>query len=152
VASDSDVRDAFLHSLRDEWFSWEMRTWARLTEKAGAKAYLYFFTRVPPRPDRQTLGAYHAAEIPYAFDNLNKSPWPVEPADTRLSGTMSRCWTRFAATGDPNGGDLPVWQAYGTATKPYLEFGDSIRTGHDLLDLECDFVDQYMASRRADKP
>ena len=26
VASDSDVRDAFLRSMRDEWFTWEMRS------------------------------------------------------------------------------------------------------------------------------
>ncbi len=152
VASDSDVRDAFLHSTRDEWFTWQMRTWARLTHKAGGKAYLYYFTRVPPRPDRQKLGAYHAAEILYAFDNLNKSPWMLEPSDTRLSAAMSDCWTRFAATGDPRGGEISTWEAYTPDAQPYLEFGDVIRPGRQLLKAQCDFFDRHMATQRGAGP
>jgi para-nitrobenzyl esterase len=149
VTSESDVRDAFLHSMRDEWFTWEMRTWARMTAKAGGKAYVYYFTRVPPRPDREKLGAYHAAEILYVFGNLHKSQWDLEDADRALSAAISDCWTRFAATGDPNGGALPAWAAYGEPAQPHLEFGDTIRPGQQLLKAECDFYDEYMQARRA---
>ena len=44
VTSDSDVRDAFLHNFRDEWFTWEMRTWARMMKHArleGLSLLLY---------------------------------------------------------------------------------------------------------------
>jgi para-nitrobenzyl esterase len=149
VASESDVRDAFLHAMRDEWFTWEMRTWARMTQQAGGKAYLYYFTRIPPRPGRETLGAYHAAEIVYVFDNLKKTQWAIEPSDTALAQAMSGCWTRFAATGDPNGDGLPTWSAYHQDEEPYMEFGDSLRSGRGFLKAECDFFDAYMATRRA---
>ncbi|MGD9723047.1 MAG: carboxylesterase/lipase family protein [Pirellulales bacterium] len=149
VTSESDVRDAFLHSMRDEWFTWEMRTWARMTQKAGQKAYQYYFTRVPPRPERQSLGAYHAAEIPYVFDNLAITNWSLEPVDTALAKAMSDTWVRFAATGDPNGDGAPAWTAYGSGAEPYLEFGDTIRPGQELLKMECDFYDQHMAVRRS---
>ncbi len=148
VASDSDVRDAFLHSIRDEWFTWQMRTWARLTAKSGANAYLYYFTRVPPLENRQQLGAYHAAEIVYVFDNLAKTEWALEPADEKLADTLSSCWVRFATTGDPNGPGLPQWAPYDSETMPYLEFGDTIRPGTKLLDAECDFVEAYIATQR----
>ncbi len=152
VSSDSDVRNGFLHSFRDERFTWEMRTWARMMHTSNAKAYLYYFSHVPPRPDAEKLGAYHAAEIVYAFDNLRKTPWAIQPADQALADTMSRCWVRFAATGNPGGGDLPPWPAYDQEKEPYLEFGDPIRPGHGLLKAECDFFDAYFAAKRAENP
>ena len=118
-------------------------------QKAKTPAYVYYFTRVPPRPDRQDLGAYHAAEILYVFDNLKQAPWAFESADRNLAEAMSDCWTRFAATGDPNGGSLSTWTAYDEKQEPYLEFGDKIQPGVTLLKPECDFFDAYMAARRA---
>jgi para-nitrobenzyl esterase len=149
VTSESDVRDAFLQSFRDEWFTWEMRTWARMTEKAGAKAYRYYFSRVPPRPESEKYGAYHAAEIVYAFNNLSKLPWTSQPADQALAEAMSSAWVRFAATGDPNGGQLPAWSAFEGAQEPCLEFGDSIRQCQGVLKAECDFFDAFAAAKRA---
>jgi para-nitrobenzyl esterase len=151
VTGDSDVRDAFLHSMRDEWFSWEMRTWARMMRKAGLPAYLYFFSRVPPREDAEKYGAFHAAEIVYAFDNLAGVHWTPEPADRALAEAMSGCWVRFAAGGDPNGGDLPTWPVYDQSDKPHLEFGTPIRAGKNLLGAECDFFDDYFRAQRAAK-
>jgi para-nitrobenzyl esterase len=149
VESEADVRSAFLHSFRDERFTWEMRTWARLTREHGGQAYQYFFSRVPPRPDAATYGSYHAAEIPYVFDNLSKLPWKSEAADLALADTMAGTWTRFAKTGDPNGDKLPPWTPYDAHSQPYLEFGDTVRAGHNLLDAQCDFYDKYYAARRA---
>ncbi|MEX0679705.1 MAG: carboxylesterase family protein [Pirellulales bacterium] len=149
VTSDSDVRDAFLHSLRDEWFSWEMRTWVRMMRKAGLPAYLYYFTRVPPRADAEKYGAFHAAEIVYAFDNLAGTSWNPEPADRALADAMSSCWVRFAASGDPNGGKLPNWPVYDESSEPFLEFGDSVGAGSHLLKSECDFFDDYFRAKRA---
>jgi para-nitrobenzyl esterase len=148
-ASDSDVRNAFLHSMRDEWFSWEMRTWARMMRKAGLPAYLYYFTRVPPREDAEKYGAFHAAEIVYAFDNLAGVDWTPEPADRALAEAMAGCWVRFANSGDPGGGDLPAWPVYDEAKQPHLEFGESIRAGKNLLQAECDFFDDYFRAQRA---
>ncbi len=150
VTSDSDVRGAFLHSFRDEWFTWEMRTWARLMQKSNAKTYLYYFSHVPPRPDREKYGAYHAAEIVYVFDNLSKTSWTNEPADRSLAEAMSGCWVRFAATGDPNGGNLPGWPAYNQDKEPYLEFGERTQQRSGLLKAECDFFDAYVAAKRAE--
>ena len=77
-------------------------------------------------------------------------PWTNQPADLALSDAMSSCWVRFAATGDPNGGNLPIWTAYDERAEPYLEFGDTIRTREHLLKAECDFVDAYFAAKRSE--
>jgi para-nitrobenzyl esterase len=118
--------------------------------KSNSKAYLYYFTHVPPRPDAEKYGAYHAAEIVYAFDNLSKTPYANGPTDRSLAQAMSGCWVRFAATGDPNGGNLPPWKPYDTASEPYLEFGDAVRPGQHLLKAECDFYDAHAAAKRAE--
>jgi para-nitrobenzyl esterase len=149
MTSDSDARTAFLHSVRDEWFSWEMRTWARMMHKAGLPAYLYYFTRVPPRPDAEKYGAFHAAEIVYVFDNLGKVPWALAPPDAPLSDALAGTWVRFAASGDPNGGKLPPWQPYEPQGEPYLELGDTIRPAKGLLKAQCDFVDDFIRAQRA---
>ena len=150
VASDSDVRAAYLHAFRDEWFTWEMRTWARMMDRAGSKAFVYYFSRVPPRPDAEKYGAYHAAEIAYVFDNLARLPWKSMPEDRALSEAMSGAWVRFATSGDPNGGSLPAWAPYDSRQEKYLEFGDRVRPGEALLKAECDLVDDTIAQRRAE--
>lgn len=149
VTSDSDARDALLHSLRDELFTWEMRTWARLMHKGGDKAYVYYFSRVPPRPEASTLGAYHAAEISYVFDNLALVPWKQQTADQKLAQAMSGSWVRFAGHGTPLGNGMEAWPAYNPADEPYLDFGDTIVPRQHLLQAECDLVDAYLGAKRS---
>jgi para-nitrobenzyl esterase len=79
VKGEADVADALLGAARDTTFSLHMRTWARETTAAGSKAYLYYFTHVPPHPRAQQLRAFHAAEIPYVFN-------VVPSADPREAG------------------------------------------------------------------
>jgi para-nitrobenzyl esterase len=150
VEGDDDVRDAFLHGFRDEVFTWEMRTWARLTYKSGGKAYVYYFSRVPPRPGHEKLGAYHAAEIIYAFNNLGKAPWPSQPVDQSLADAVSSYWANFATHGDPNGGNLPSWPAYDADRQRYIELGDKITDHAGLLTAQCDFFDTYYSAKRAE--
>ena len=136
--SDAEVRDAYLGGLRDGIFGVHMRTWARLATRAGSPAYVYYFSRVPPGPGSERRGAYHAAEIAYAFDNVdNRST--ATPTDRYLAGTMSDYWVNFATTGDPNGGGLPTWPKYGKADEPYLEFGDRVELRHGLFPEKLDF-------------
>lgn len=152
ITSDSDARSALLHSLRDELFTWEMRTWARFMHKAGDKAYLYYFSRVPPRPEASTLGAYHAAEIPYVFDNLALVPWEQQPVDRQIAKVMSGSWVNFARSGTPHGDAVAGWPAYNAADEPYLDFGDTIEPRQHLLQAQCDLVDAYQGAKRSANP
>lgn len=150
VESESDIAAALLGVGRDTTFTLQMRTWARLNVAGGSRAYLYQFTRVPPLPDRNGLGAYHAAEIPYAFDNVGARPWATAE-DRALADRMSTYWVNFAATGDPNGKGLPKWAPYDRKDEPYLELGDSIRLRHHLLQAQLDFLER-LQQRRAGSP
>jgi para-nitrobenzyl esterase len=104
--------------------------------------YLYEFTRAPLF---NPLGAFHAVELPYVFgtfDLLDGGLGFVQPADRELSETMMGYWTRFAATGDPNGEGAPEWPRYEAASDLHLELGDTITAGTALYGEACDLADR----------
>jgi para-nitrobenzyl esterase len=67
------------------------------------------------------LGSYHGAEVQYLFDlNLRFSGTDPFTADQQqLSDAMISYWTTFAANGDPNSADKPVWSPYSIMTDEF---------------------------------
>jgi para-nitrobenzyl esterase len=144
--SNEQAKQSFYDSYRDFVFGWQMRTWARLQATSGkSRAYLYYFSRVPPGPESARYGAYHASEIAYVFGNL-LPPRPWEDYDRKLSAEMSSYWINFAATGDPNGKGLPNWPAYQEKTDLALDLGDHVQPVKALHKPSLDFLDGYFAS------
>jgi para-nitrobenzyl esterase len=89
---------------------------ARLDAAGPAPTYLYEFAWRSPVQD---LGAAHAVEIPFVFDNLASADAQMAigtapPAD--LAAEMHAAWIRFATTGDPG------WPAV-DSTYPVMTFG-----------------------------
>ena len=152
VTSDADIVRALMAVGRDTTFSSHMRSWARMTTAAGSHAFLYYFTHTPPHPRAAELKAFHASEIPYVF-NVVPSTDPREAGyaytgtDRTLADAMSSYWVNFITTGNPNGKGLPEWPTYSLATKPYLEFGATIRSGTHLLERELDFLERALTRR-----
>ena len=151
--SAAEVGARVVDSAGDARFVWEMRTWARMMDSVSSPAYLYFFERTPPAADAARYGAYHTAEIPYVFGNLDGGGryWfanrDYDDTDRELSDAMSGYWLNFAATGDPNGAGLPRWPAYNHATDEWLVLGDSVQVRADVRRQRLDFFDQrYGAS------
>jgi len=145
--SDADVSKAYLDSTRDVRFTLQMRTWAQMTATGKSKAYLYWFSHVPPNPNSKYLGAYHAGEIAYVFHNLNPQNTLIQNADHQLAELMMGYWVNFATTGNPNGQGLPEWKAYEPKTEPYLEFATPVRLRNHLLKGQLDFLEQMQKRR-----
>ncbi len=144
-----EAKKSHYDSFRDFSFGWQMRTWARLQTKTGkSKAYLYYFSHVPPGPYRSRIGAYHAAEIAYVFQNLSTRNAPTD-SDRKIADLMSSYWVNFATTGDPNGKNLPAWPAYQQKTDQALEFSDNAAVTSDLNKPALDFLDSYFDKLRA---
>jgi len=146
------IWNSYLKSRGQARFAWTMTTWARLMTTVSSKAWLYHFTHVPPIPDAEVYGAYHAAEIIYAFDNLHIGSFTeVREVDERLADLMAAYWVNFARTGDPNGEGLPVWQAYEADDEAYMELAAEPKAGKHLLAAEIDFFDRFKAAREDDQ-
>ncbi|MEW6129061.1 MAG: carboxylesterase/lipase family protein [Acidobacteriota bacterium] len=143
VQNEADIAGAILGSMRDVAFTLPMRTWAKMTGTGKSKAYLYYFSHVPPNPNSKYLGAYHAAEIAYVFNNLNRQNLLLQEADFQLAQLMMNYWVNFAKTGNPNGKGLPQWTAYNQKEEPYLEFGNPVRSGNHLLKPQLDFIEKF---------
>lgn len=113
--------------LTDEGFSCPAVRADQLTE--GSVSYGYEFSDPnPPVSFGLTtltfpLGAAHATELQYLFQRVPVADTvpAFTPAQFELSDQMIEYWTRFAATGNPNGGSgTPFWPRY-TASQPDIQ-------------------------------
>jgi para-nitrobenzyl esterase len=87
-------------------------------------AFAYYYTHPEPGPQSDMFGAFHSAEIPYAFNSLSASPErPFTDRDHAIAATMSRYWANFVKHGDPNGAGSPPWPLFGGEPGDVMELG-----------------------------
>ncbi|MGW7680834.1 carboxylesterase/lipase family protein [Kribbella sp. NPDC054772] len=117
------VLNSLLQSQTDQVMTRAMHRWAHLQTQTGqAPAYLYFFAHTPPDKGLERYGAYHGAEVMYAYDNLGKDgDAAYDQDDYRLRDQMRGYWLNFVATGNPNGPGLPAWSTVGRAPERVME-------------------------------
>ena len=140
--------------LSDQYFAWQMRTWARDHTAHGDPAWLYYFSHVPDLGGEYgtSMGAFHAAEIPYAFGNPTLGfgdggeALSTRASDLEVTRLMSGYWTNFAKSGDPNGEALPAWPAYAADTDLALEISDTPGEVAGLLGPKLDVMDRFYAA------
>jgi para-nitrobenzyl esterase len=144
----SDLRKSTLDSYRDGSFGWNMMTWARMSANVNQDAYLYYFSHRPPGPDSDTLGAYHAAEIAYAFNNAHTLRHGPTSTDNEVADLMSNYWVQFAKTGNPNLEGQPTWQSYSREEPHYMILDAAAKPAIDLTPAAWNLFDKVMANRR----
>jgi para-nitrobenzyl esterase len=86
--------------------------------------YRYQYSYVLPG---QPYGAFHGSETILLF----KVPIPSDPVNDVVSDNLIDLWTRFAKTGDPNGGMNVTWPRYTKESGRYLDIGaiPSVKSG-----------------------
>jgi para-nitrobenzyl esterase len=95
---------------------------------AGSGVYGYEFSDPNPPNDFGVhftfpLGAAHSTELQYVFQRipfLDTVP-PFKPAQLALSNQFIGYWTRFAASGNPNGRGAPLWPRFALAKQRIQE-------------------------------
>lgn len=96
--------------------------WARLqADQSKQPSYTYFFSRQLPGDDK---GAWHSADLWYAFGTLDNCWRPFTEWDRALSEAMVSYLTNFAKTGNPNGPELVEWLPTKKGQPQVLRFGD----------------------------
>jgi len=129
-ALDSEFTTGGTQMLGDEIFGTNVSFIAEQVKAAGQPSYMYHFSRIPPSR-KQTLGAFHAAELSFVFDS-NIKALGVTDDDETLTQQMTTYWTNFAKTSNPNGGDSPNWPEFDGQN--WMHF--SANTGRPIAKLE----------------
>jgi len=144
VEEDGQVRRALADLFADTQFNYGVWALARAMSGREPRTWRYLFLR--RRPGQQD-GPHHGEEVAHVFGNLAASrtgqPAPFDATDRMVSAAIIGAWTRFAATGDPNGGNLPHWPAYKAGRDEHLEFADTLRVGARWHAEAMDFLDRY---------
>ena len=110
----------------DDYFGVHTRFLAKVHIAADAPTYVYTFSRQFPTKT-QTVGAFHAAEIPFVFDTHHPA-LPTASGDKGLTEAMTSYWANFAHTGDPNEEGLPEWPVYDPQADVWLNLDHTIQT------------------------
>lgn len=108
---------------------------ARQHSKAGAPAYIFYFSYLTPSQRATSLGAAHTAEIPYVFNVLNNPG----PQDVSTGQSMNAYWAAFAKYGNPGAAGGPTWPKYDAATDPWMVFsnnGSNVVMNHQKAKLD----------------
>lgn len=142
VEKPQDIGPA-LNGLLGDAFVAGTRRMVRNMAAAGSPAYLYQFTRLSDVAAAAGVGCFHGSELPYVFGNLG--PVGRDARDRDLAEAVMGYWTRFAATGDPNGGGAVDWPRYEATTDQHLILDAPITTGTKLRQEQCDVRDQLTA-------
>ena len=119
----------------DHWLTANVALVAERKAALGqAPAYVYHFEKPTPVHGGK-LGVPHTLEVSYVFDNLDG------PTDDIITGTskdrypladkMSRAWTQFARTGNPNVAGLPHWRPYSASDRAVMIFNDQCKLAVD---------------------
>lgn len=92
----------------------------------GGPTYLYEFHWPSPALDG-LLGATHALDVPFVFDNVAAAPGLIPPgsAPPDLAAQMAAAWIAFARHGEPGHGGLPAWPAYTLEERATMIFDET---------------------------
>ncbi|WP_346863514.1 carboxylesterase family protein [uncultured Draconibacterium sp.] len=123
--------------------------WMQLqNQTASSKVFMYRFEKnVPYAEGMNDYGAFHTGEVPYAYNNLKMSPRPWTEADYKVAETMSDYWVNFAKNGDPNGDDLPHWEACSPDNLKAMRFNAETK-GAELPNIDLlNFLDNFYSNQ-----
>ena len=83
------------------------KKYARHIQSKNGKCWLYNFNRFLPGDD---MGAWHSADLLYAFSTLDFNWRPFEEVDYKISEQLSDAIAQFAKTQNPNCESIPTWE------------------------------------------
>lgn len=125
----------------------ETRGTARAAVGANRKpVWRYIYThRYENDPSLNGLRACHTCDLYFIFGNFDPvGPIPnyiPTPAELTFSQALIGYWTRFAATGDPNGDGAVAWPQYDASTEGMLQLDDTFLPVNGFHTPQCTYLE-----------
>ena len=125
-------------------------------QSAVARTYVYRFNYPVNLPDQpcQDNRSPHGSELPFLFGRIDEQTgydFIGKPRDTadeavrqHLMDQMILAWSNFAKTGDPNGGDLPVWPVFDANSMPTMVFSGQTHVENAPFLAEYQAMNEFM--------
>ncbi len=120
ASTDAEARANWIDIYSAVFFCHGHYCWTRQALANGIPVYEYYFTK-----DNRRLGANHSGEEVYFYGNVPAGSDLYDDSDRALEKTMRAYFRNFITSGDPNGGDLPIWEPV-TDTGVIFELGDRV--------------------------
>jgi len=149
VDNSEGVMQSWRELFEDATFIYPARRWARDMSKVESDVYLYLFTWHPPVEGHEVFKSFHGADLGYVFGQLTQFGAVPTAADREFSDFIAETWVRFAATGNPNGGEIEGWPAFTPENETYYILGPETGTAKDLRLKQMTLIEQAWAKRRA---
>jgi para-nitrobenzyl esterase len=142
VTAYDSPRAAMIAATTDPRFTCTARNTVRALVAGQRQAvYRYFFTHTMDGGALRLLGAFHGLDVFFVFGHVSTPNYKSSTAETALSDAIIGYWSRFARTGDPNGGGAVEWPRATAGADPYLGLDASIVAGDGVRTAQCDFWD-----------
>jgi para-nitrobenzyl esterase len=109
AASFDSPNAALLRVVTDSFFACATHDTARRAADVGLDAYLYNFRH--SAPGLEFAGAFHGIDLRFVFGTADIQA----EGGIKLRDSVQGYWTRFAKTGDPNGGSALEWPKFDSA-------------------------------------
>jgi para-nitrobenzyl esterase len=140
ASSYAQPADQVSDAMTDGIFACPTHRAAQAIASNGGTAYLYQFVY----PFQVTLApgavAAHTFELPFVFGNQLYGT-SLGDADQPLSDAIVGYWSRFAASGDPNGASATSWPTYDPAGDQNLVLDATVGTASGTFAGRCAFWD-----------
>lgn len=138
VATYGTPRRALVQVTTDAFFGTQARHAARASVLGhpSTPVFRYLFARAPV-PAR---GVFHGVELIYVFQRIGLLTPVPSAEDLAVEASLLGAWTRFAATGDPNGAAALPWPRV-NAAEPLQRLDATVSTLGAWRNPEYDFWD-----------
>ncbi|MET0579771.1 MAG: carboxylesterase family protein, partial [Ilumatobacteraceae bacterium] len=103
-----------------------------LEAKAGRGDRVWAHEMAWPTPVLDgSLGACHGLDLPFLFDDLGHPGFVGPEPPQAVADDLHGLCVRFASGGDPNGGRLPPWPVYDSASRSVMRLHETSGVVHD---------------------